>query len=150
MLTHFRARLGPLLAVVVLLLLIPACTGTPIGTAVKFGQINKTGVEALMGEVIRLDCASHDPRGAVPGCVKRIDEATYQRAAAAYNVYEASQRAYADAITAWTRVKSGPNDERLKVASNQLEAQMKNAIAVICSLKAYSPALATTCGQLGG
>ena len=126
------------------------CTATPVCTAVKFGQINKTGVEALMSEVVRLDCAAHDPRGAVPGCVKRIDEPTYQRAASAYNVYEAAQRAYADAIVAWTRVKSGPNDTRLSTASDQLEAQLKNAIAVICSLKAYSPGLAATCGQMGG
>jgi len=140
----------PAVVLLILALGLSGCTATPVGTAVKFGQINKTGVEALMSEVIRLDCASHDPRGAVPGCVKKIDEPTYQRAASAYNVYEAAQRAYADAIVAWTRVKSGPNDARLTTASDQLEAQLKNAVAVLCSLKAYSPGLAATCGQMGG
>jgi hypothetical protein len=130
-------------------LLLAGCTSTAVGTGIKVGEINKTGVETAMAEVIRLDCAGHSQAGAVPGCTKRIDEATYQRAAAAYGKYEVAQRAYADSLIAWTRVKSAPNDQRLQVATDQLTAQTKSAAAILCSFKSASPNLTALCGGMG-
>lgn len=135
-----------ILAAVVVL---SACTGTAVGTAVKIGEINKTGVELAMSEVIRMDCASRSTRGAVPGCTKTISDADYKVAEAAYAKYEAAQRAYADGVIAWTRLKSAENDQRLAVFADQLKLQTTNAAKILCSFKSSNSALAKLCVDMG-
>jgi hypothetical protein len=143
------------IAVLMTAMLLGGCPTSPVGMGIKAGEVNKLSVELAMDEVIRLNCAGATEQELAllksqgKECVPRITKANYDRAAEAYGKYELAQRGYADALIAWTRVKSVESDKKMQTALAQSREQLANVVAIVCAFKAQSSKLADLCAGMG-
>lgn len=136
----------PTLFLLVLLVLTSSCAKSPLGKAVQTGEVNKVFIDGAMDQVVLLYCV--DGR-VYTNCTPRISQAQYNTALSAYAKAEFAQKAYADAIILWDRVKNAQNDAKVKTALADVKLQFDNAANILCSFKNMASALKDACATVG-
>jgi hypothetical protein len=126
------------LTIIAVLLVAAACASTTLGKAIQTAQAQKIAVESAADEVMRLHFRD-----------KKINDADYLKAKAAYEKWAVAEKALAESFVMWKTTKDAAADQRLQTALGA-EAPLRNSlIDTACAFKGSGQTLAGICASLG-
>lgn len=109
------------LLVVAAMLLTTACASSGVGKAVQAADLQKQLVERAAVEFVKLKLKG-DPR---------ITPAIYDAGRAAYEKYQVTQAAAADALSSWKVVSSPENESKLQTALAEVTRNIDTYLAFV-------------------